>query len=188
MADTASTPQGSDKRHHRGAEMTSWIVGVFLIVLGVAFFLEQSGYVVLTGNWWAIFIYLAAFASFANAWRSYRAHGEFGRAATGSLIWGLVFTVVASIFVFNLLWDTWWPMILVAIGVGIVVGYVLNATTKHSEEPRPPAAIDSVAAVAPPAEPAAPAPAVPAAPVPPPAPPLPAEAATPTPDVTAPNE
>lgn len=134
MAETASAPEGSHKRHHGAGEMTSWIVGIVLIVLGVTFMLEQNGYVMLTGNWWAIFIYLAAIGAFANAWRSYRANGEFGKAATGSLIWGLVFAVVATVFMFNLLWDLWWPAILIAVGIGIVVGYALNAATKKPED------------------------------------------------------
>jgi drug/metabolite transporter (DMT)-like permease len=128
MTEIAPAPHGApDTRKHRDKEATSWIFGVILILLGVAFFLENAGYVVMTGNWWAVFIYLAAFASFANAWRSYHSKGEFGSTATGSLIWGLVLSVVATIFMFNLLWDQWWPAILVAIGVGIVVGYVLRA-------------------------------------------------------------
>jgi hypothetical protein len=135
MAHTVSAPQGiSDSRGHRGAEATSWVVGIVLILLGVAFLLENSGLVVLTGNWWAAFIYLAAIASFANAWRSYRATGRFGATATGSLTWGLVFTVVATIFLFDLLWDMWWPAILVAVGVGIVVGNLLGSSAQGSDE------------------------------------------------------
>jgi len=127
MPGTISVDPGTpDTRPHRDKETTSWIVGVVLIVLGLVFFMENAGYLALTGNWWAVFIYLGAFASFANAWRVYRANGEFGSAATGSLIWGLVLTVVASIFLFNLVWEQWWPAILVAIGVGMVVGYLLG--------------------------------------------------------------
>lgn len=132
MPDTLSAGQPMpDTRHRRDRETTSWIVGVILILLGVAFFLENAGYLSMTGNWWSIFIYLAAIASFANAWRAYRVKGEFGAAATGSLVWGLVFTVVASIFFFNLLWDRWWPAILVAVGVGIVAGNLLAAVTRE---------------------------------------------------------
>ena len=134
MGEIASAPQGQDTKKHHGGESASWIVGVVLILLGVVFFLEQGGYVALTGNWWALFIYIAAFGAFANAWRSYRSTGEFGASATGSLIWGLVFTVVASIFLFNLLWDAWWPAILVAVGVGIVVGYVLRTATQKPQD------------------------------------------------------
>ena len=45
--------------------------------------------------------------------------------------------MVATIFAFNLLWDMWWPMILVAIGVGIVVGYALRGRGPDSEDPGP---------------------------------------------------
>lgn len=127
MSQTAPAPQGPmDTRRHHGGEGASLIVGIILIVLGVVFFLQQSGYLVLTKNWWAAFIYIGAFACFANAWRAYRASGVFGSQATGSLTWGLVLTVVATIFWFNLLWDLWWPAILIAVGVGIVAGYLLR--------------------------------------------------------------
>ena len=136
MAETVTTPQGvPDSRRQGDKEVTSWMVGIVLILLGVAFLLENSGYIELTGNWWALFIYLAAIASFANAWRSYRKQGEFGATAGGSLTWGLVFAVAATILFFNLAWDLWWPAILVAVGVGIVVSYLLASLTK---EPGPP--------------------------------------------------
>ena len=131
MPGTLSTEPGMpDSRHHGDKENTNWMVGVVLILLGTAFFLSNAGYVVWAGNWWAIFIYLAAFASFANAWRSYRSRAEFGSTATASLIWGLVLTVIASLLLFNLAWEMWWPAILVAIGVGIVAGSLLGTLTR----------------------------------------------------------
>lgn len=128
MSQTAPASQepGSPRRH-RDRQGASLLFGVVLILLGVVFILERTGLFTLSENWWAIFIYVAAIASFANAWRAYRASGVFGPQATGSLTWGLVLTVVASIFMFNLLWDVWWPAILIAAGVGIVAGYGLNA-------------------------------------------------------------
>jgi drug/metabolite transporter (DMT)-like permease len=135
MADSVSAPHGTqDPRKHGDKEATSWVVGIVLILLGVAFLLENSGYLVLLGNWWALLIYLAALASFANAWRSYRTKGEFSATATGSLTWCLVFAVIATIFFFNLLWDQWWPAILVAIGVGIIVGYLLGSLARKPRD------------------------------------------------------
>ena len=128
MADSEPASQGGpSSRPHRDNETTSWVVGVLLILLGIAFLLQNAGMVALTGNWWAIFIYVAAFASFANAWRAYRSQDKTGKSGTGSLIWGLVFTVAASIFVLNLEWDQWWPAILVAVGIGIVVGRAIES-------------------------------------------------------------
>lgn len=129
MSDMAPAPHtGPNMRGHGGE--ASWMIGVILILLGVAFMLEQAGVIAMTGNWWAVFIYLAAAASFLNVWRSYRARGEFGPAAGGSLVWGLALTMVASIFAFNLSWDMWWPSILIAVGVGIVASYLFQGATR----------------------------------------------------------
>lgn len=125
MSDMSPVPVRSEEPRRRG-EGASWIVGLVLIVLGSVFMLERAGYVALTGNWWALFIYLAAAGSFVNAWRSRRDSGRFGTAATTSLVWGLVLTVVATILFLDLSWDVWWPGILVAVGLGIVTGYLLG--------------------------------------------------------------
>lgn len=125
MSDMSPVTGPQDERHRRG-EGASWIVGLVLIVLGGAFMLERAGYVSLTGNWWALFIYLAAAGSVLNVWRAYRAAGRFGPAATTSLVWGLVLTVVATILFFNLSWDVWWPGILIAVGIGILAGYAFG--------------------------------------------------------------
>ena len=101
-----------------------WIGGIVLIALGVTFMLQQRGFMI--GNWWAIFIYIAAFANFANMARAWRKDGRFTPAATGSLVGGLLLTTIASIFMFNLQWDLWWPAILIAIGTGIVAGGLLG--------------------------------------------------------------
>ena len=119
-------PGYPDSERPKKSETANWIFGVLLIVVGVAFLLQNAGYFVLSGNWWAIFLYAGAIASFANAWRAYRSESS-GFSATGSLIWGLVLMVVATIFAFNLLWDQWWPAILVAVGIGIVVGRMLES-------------------------------------------------------------
>ena len=134
MSDTMPVRHDESGPRRRGeGQGATLIVGAVLILLGAVFFLEQGGYISMTDNWWALFIYLAAVASFANMWRSYRSSGTFGAQATGSLVWGLVLTVVGSIFFFELLWDRWWPVILIAIGVGIVAGNMLGTVTRKSE-------------------------------------------------------
>lgn len=135
MAHTAPAPRGaSDSRRHRDKEATSWIVGVALILLGGIFLAQSAGYLTLTGNWWALFIYLGSAGTLVNAWRSYQARGGFDSGAAGSLVWGLVLAVVASIFAFNLAWDTWWPAILIAVGIGIVIGYAFRVPEDAAED------------------------------------------------------
>lgn len=122
-------PVAPSPRRHDEKPKTGWFVGVVLIVLGVVFLLEQFGWV-FPGNWWAIFIYLGAAATFVNMWRQWRAAGWFDSKAAGSLTFGLVLIAVATIAYFDA-WDTYWPLILVAIGVGIVAGWLLGASTER---------------------------------------------------------
>jgi hypothetical protein len=132
MTDMTPAPHGGPGSRRSGGETASWMIGVILICLGVAFLLERAGMIAFVGNWWSIFIYLAAIVSLGNAWRSYRAREGFGPAAGGSLTWGLVLAVVASIFWFELTWDRWWPAILIAVGVGMVVSSWLGNVTGRS--------------------------------------------------------
>jgi hypothetical protein len=136
MAEITPEPSGTPGSWpRRDRQASNWIAGVVLIVLGVAFLLERAGYFVLTENWWALFIYLAAVGCFANVWRAYRAAGRFGPSATGSLIWGLVLTVVATILFFNLSWDMWWPAILIAVGAGLLAGTLFGSPTRKPMGP-----------------------------------------------------
>jgi hypothetical protein len=130
MSDTSPGPHGDWRSRRHGGETASWIVGVILILLGSAFMLERSGLFTLAGNWWSVFIYLAAASCFVNAWRSYRARGEVGSAAGGSLTWGLMLTVVATIFLLDLEWNMWWPAILIALGVGMVISSLLRGASR----------------------------------------------------------
>src|SRR5664280_1369245 len=130
MSDMKPAPHDDWRGWRRGGETASWVVGLILILLGVAFMLERSGLFVLAGNWWSVFIYLAAIAAFVNAWRSYRAGRGFAPAAGGSLTWGLVLTVVATIFLLDLAWDVWWPAILIAVGAGMVLTSLLRGASR----------------------------------------------------------
>jgi hypothetical protein len=132
MSDTTPAPQDDWRMRRRGGE-GSWIAGVILIVLGLAFLLERAGIIAFVGNWWAIFIYLAALGSFANVWRAYRARGSFGPQAGGSLTWGLGLTVVATIFLLDLSWDAWWPAVVIAVGIGMVASSLLGNATRKPE-------------------------------------------------------
>ena len=109
---------------------TAWFVGVVLIVLGAVFLIEQNTNWLLPQNWWAIFIYIAAAGSFVNMWRQWRTAGWFDSKAASSLTGGLVLATVATIALFDA-WERYWPFILIAVGVGIVAGGLLGASSER---------------------------------------------------------
>jgi len=110
-----------------GQQSWAWVGGAILILIGLAVLLGNFG--AIWTNWWALLLYLIAGVNFVNSARSWRRTGAFGRAAAGSLTGGFVLAAIASIFFFNLSWVAWWPLILVAVGTGIVLGAILGAVT-----------------------------------------------------------
>jgi hypothetical protein len=111
------------ERHARGG--APWIGGAILIVVGIVLILQNTGNLNLT-NWWALFIFIPAIGALASAWRTYQgAGGRLTAAARGSLIGGLVLTLVALIFLFNLAWGALGPILLILAGIGILLNAVL---------------------------------------------------------------
>ena len=102
----------------------AWIGGVILIGLGMIILLQNTGALYLQ-NWWALFILLPALGSFGESFTEYRVSGRFNARARGSLVAGLVFTAIASVFLFNLNFSLLLPIILIVAGVGILFNSVL---------------------------------------------------------------
>ena len=126
---TQSTDYSTDRAQRRAErraarEGGAWIGGVILIGLGVIFLLQNTGALYLQ-NWWALFILLPALGSFGASFTEYRVSGRFNAKARGSLVAGLVFTAIASVFLFNLNFSLLLPAILIVAGVGILFNTVL---------------------------------------------------------------
>ena len=100
---------------------SSWIPGLILVLVGVAFLLGNFTDFELK-NWWAYFILIPAIGSFANAWNSYRRDGYLSPPSRGSLFAGTMMTLVAAIFIFNLSWNLLWPVAMILVGLGMVLG------------------------------------------------------------------
>jgi hypothetical protein len=111
-----------------GANPGAWIGGLLLIGLGVILFLQNQGVAVAFpfNNWWAPFILLPALGAFGNAWRVYQAEGRLNAAARGSLLVGLVLTVVAAAFLFELNWTLLGPALLLMAGIGVLANSMLR--------------------------------------------------------------
>ena len=94
----------------------NWVPGIILIAIGVIFlFTNLTGFHL--NNWWALFILIPAVKNFGSAWGSYQRHGRFTKSARGSLTGGMILSLIASAFLFNLDWGLIWPIFLIIGGI-----------------------------------------------------------------------
>ena len=105
-----------ERRARHGSSGTPWVGGVILILLGVILLLQNFTQFHLN-NWWALFILLPAFGSFATAWN---------RRVRGALISGGVLLLVTAAFLFNLNWGLVLPILLIVWGVTLLLNSLLS--------------------------------------------------------------
>jgi hypothetical protein len=74
-------------------------------------------------NWWALFILIPSAGSFLTAYRLFVTNDrKLTAASRGPLIGGIILLLVALIFLLDLNWGTMWPIFLIVIGAGIMLG------------------------------------------------------------------
>lgn len=113
----------AERRALRGG--SGWMGGVMIILLGLILLAQNMNLFVLQ-NWWALFILLPAVGSFTAAWRMVNAaEGHFNRYARSAIISGVIFTLAAGMFLFNLNWPLWGPVLLVLVGLGLLVNALI---------------------------------------------------------------
>lgn len=95
--------------------------GTLLVVIGLVFLARNFG-VAIPRNWWAVFILIPAFFSFASAWTAYQRQGEITPPVRGGIAAGIVLTVVALSFFVGVEWGRFWPVILILVGIGVLAG------------------------------------------------------------------
>jgi hypothetical protein len=99
-------------------------LGAVVIIIGVIFLGQNLGW--WSGsldNWWALFILIPAIGSLAEAWREYVANGRrFGGGVARSLVIGLLLVFVTVVFLLELDWAYIWPVVLILIGAGLLLG------------------------------------------------------------------
>ena len=107
------------RRQRHAGRPYGWFGGVVLILLGVIFLLQNMG-INFIANWWAIFILIPAFLSYVAAWNIYQDHGRITRGAASSLTVGILLTILAFIFILNLTFGIYWPILLIVGGLLLV--------------------------------------------------------------------
>ena len=93
---------------------------LILIAVGVIVLLGNLGLHV-PAHWWAVFLLVPAAGLLVTAIRFYRVDSTFAGRAMGPLIGGLILLAMALAIFFGLNWGIFWPIVLIAIGAGIIV-------------------------------------------------------------------
>jgi|WetSurMetagenome_2_1015567.scaffolds.fasta_scaffold1197949_1 hypothetical protein len=114
-----------DERRASRHENAPWLGGLILIALGTIFLLQNTGLFYLQ-NWWALFIMIPAIGSFGTAYAVYRNNGNrLNSAVRGSLLGGIVFTLISGAFLFGVNLGIFWPVLLILAGVGLLINFML---------------------------------------------------------------
>ena len=118
-------PQPSEHRARRGNNLV-WAVA--LIVIGGIMLVRNLLGVQGVFNWWAIFILIPAAGAFSTTVAVVQRSGRFNAAARSSLGSGIVLTTLAVMFLFNLDWGKWWPLMVIALGVSLILGGITDSS------------------------------------------------------------
>ena len=118
----------TNKSIHRGANPPSPIwIGLVLILAGAVILLNQLNTLPFELNWWALFILFPAFGTLARAYRRYRSTNDMFE--QGVMIPALVGLFMLFLFVslfagdaIHLNLKVYWPIILIVLGVGLILG------------------------------------------------------------------
>lgn len=121
---TSWRDQRRAERNDRLRRRYGWIGpglgGFILVALGLVFLVQNFGYE-LPESWWTIFLLIPAAGAFFAAWSSYQSEGKLTGESTAALLGGITLTALAVTFIFGFDWGLFWPLVLVAIGGGILI-------------------------------------------------------------------
>ena len=112
-----------ERRDMRSSD--AWIGGTILILIGLVFLLRN-----LVGfsleNWWALFILIPAFGSFAAARNIYASNGgRFTSAVRSPLIGGFFLTMLALAFLIGIEFQIFLPILMIMGGVVLLVNWLI---------------------------------------------------------------
>ncbi len=119
MSDLEKPKRGESPTENPQARSIGALV---LIVLGVLFFLGEFDVFDLSGNWWAIFILAPGLYLLWRAYQTYSETGVLAGQAASQVGGGAVLTIIGLIFLLDLDWGRFWPLILIVVGVAALLG------------------------------------------------------------------
>ena len=94
--------------------------GLVFILIGIALLI--GNYTTFSfHNWWALFFFIPAVGSFGKGLGSVIQNGYLSRSAAGAMSGSLFMLFLGGMFLFDLDWGTFWPAVLIVIGLGSVI-------------------------------------------------------------------
>ena len=111
----------AERRERRSSSSFGWMGGAVLVIVGIVYLIQNFAGTPVLFNWWALFILIPAVGAFSSAWDQYQKHGNLTNGAIGSLIGGLVLTMIAATFLFGLSFGNIGPIILILAGVALLI-------------------------------------------------------------------
>ena len=97
----------------------AWLVGPVFILIGGAL-LASNVFGFGFDNWWAFFFLIPAGGSFSAAASLYQKRGKIDEAVSGPLFAGFLMLLLMSMFLFNLSWNLFWPLLLIMLGLKLL--------------------------------------------------------------------
>jgi hypothetical protein len=108
-------------------------IGVVLVILGIVFFLQQTGHLTENFNWWALFILIPAVSSLTGMYYAIRNSGTFNQTARSAAGTAVVFFTLSFMFLFALDWTIYWPLMVLAVGFSILIGSIPGAQVQDRQ-------------------------------------------------------
>jgi hypothetical protein len=103
----------------RGA---SWVLGLVLVGIGLLFLLQNAGYLVAPSRWWALLFLIPAATSGVAAWNAFERSGfTYSRGIAPALTGFFLFAYLTIMFLFDLPWNIWWPVIFIIVGTSSIL-------------------------------------------------------------------
>ena len=72
-------------------------------------------------NWWALFMLIPVGFMFMAIQCDYQENGRLTRKSSGAIIPAVILLAMVAIFLFDLSWSIFWPVSLVAVGMGMLL-------------------------------------------------------------------
>jgi hypothetical protein len=102
----------------------AWVGGAVLIAVGILLLLQTLTSLSLE-KWWSLILLIPAAGAFANSWRIYQRSDHLSAAARASLLGGILLTMVTAIFLLDLDWTIFGPILIILGGLGLLVSAIL---------------------------------------------------------------